>query len=103
MPPKSSEVEEDGFSVALDSDVESISIRGLLGQQRVMPVVGNSVRDRRRVEADPGREVAQQAACEDVNGEVRRARHLNMPAALVVGRAAGEGRGIVLPGLHERI
>src|SRR3954462_13701025 len=103
MPPKSSEVEEDSFALALNSDVESISIVGLLGHQRVTPVVRNLVRDRRRVEADPGREGAQQATCEDVNGEVRRARHLNVPAALVVRRAAGEGRWVVLPGLDERV
>src|SRR5262249_48877779 len=99
VPPNSSDVEEDGLAGALEADVESVAIVGAAGEQRRAPLVGDAVRHRTFRDADAGAEVPQQAAGEDVDLEVRRVGDDDRPAALVVGRAAGERAGVLVPGL----
>src|SRR5919108_544652 len=103
MPPNSSDVEEDGLSLALEPDVESVAIVGALWQERLTPVGRHALRHGGLVEADPRSQMTQQPAREQMNGQVRRPRHDHPPAAVVVRGAARERGRLRRPGLDQRI
>src|SRR4051795_7315264 len=102
-PAKTSDAEEDGLTLALQDDVEAIAVLAGLDEQRVAALLGHRLEHRIAAvvlvgEVDPGHAPVEHPAREHVHVDVGRLTvadppgldRENVPAALVVGRAAAD-------------